>query len=368
MKIYKIAVFVIMSMFVFSVTAFSAEYESDYYDILTDGLSRETVEILEQSGLDSIDFEKILSAQPKDIVNFFKQTAKGNVIGPFKHFTLSSAVSVAVSVCFSYLSENEKKKKAVTLLVYSYIALSVCVPMSSLLSAGAAAIQMSSKFMFVFLPVLAGIIAAANNPMLALNYNTITLYLAEIISAFSSNLLLPFEGMVYAFVCVGSVSDTVRVNNFGKILKGCVTKTLSVLATVFTAFLSIKGILSNAADTVASKGAKLLVSSLVPIIGGSMSEAYGSIVNSLSLLKSSVGIFGIIIIAAINLPVVTELAFWSVSLTFSGIVADIFNLKNIADLYREISNVVKTFNVILLFCCMLFIVSTGILITIRNNA
>lgn len=367
MKTLKLLVLFLVLFFSFSITAQCEEYEEKYYDILSDELSDDAISILEESGLDSIDFEKILSAEPKDIINFFKNTAEGTLAGPLKHFVISLGISVIVSVCFSYLSEDEKKKNAVTLLVYSYIAVSVCVPMASLLSAGAAAISMSSKFMLAFLPILAGIIAAANNPLLALNYNAVTLYLAEAIALFSSNILVPFEGMFFALVCVSSVSDTMHVKNLGNIIKNSVTKTLSVLATIFVAVLSIKGILSNIADTVAVKGAKLLVSSIVPVIGGSMSDAYASIVNSLALLKSSVGVFGIIAIAAINLPVIFEMMFWGISLTCSAVVADIFNLKNAADFFRDISNVIKTFNAILIFCCMLFIVSTGILLTIKNS-
>ncbi len=372
MKAVKIILLTAVLIFSFSVSAHGEEdlvsdYSDEYYGILSDELSDEAVEILEESGFNSIDFEKILSAEPKDIISFFVNSAKGTISSPLKNFVTGAAVLVIVSMCFTYLSDDEKKKSAVTLLVYAYIALSVCVPMSSLLAAGASAIRMSSKFMLVFLPILAGIIAAANNPLLALNYNSITLYLAEGISAFSTNFLLPLEGMFFALVCISVVSDTMRVGNLAQTIKNSVTKALSVLATIFTAVLTIKGILSNIADTVAVKGAKMLVSSVVPIIGGSMSDAYAAIVNSLSLLKSSVGVFGIISLAAVNLPVIFELLFWSVSMTCSAIVADIFGLKSIAEFYREISNVIKTFNAILIFCCMLFIVSTGILLTIKNS-
>lgn len=372
MKTVKIIFLTVLLMFSFSVSAsceddMVSDYSKEYYEILSDELTDETLEILEESGINSIDFEKILSAEPKDIIDFFVNSAKGSLASPLKNFVTNAAILVIVGVSFSYLSEDEKKKKAVTMIVYAYTALTVCVPMASLLSAGAAAIRMSSKFMLVFLPILAGIIASAKNPLLALNYNSLTLYLAESLSVFASNFLLPLEGMFFALICVSVVSDTIHIKNLAGTVKNTVTKTLSVLATIFTAVLTIKGILSNIADSVAVKGAKMIVSSVVPIIGGSMSDAYAAVVNSLALLKSSVGVFGIAAIAAVNLPVITELLFWSASMTFSAVIADVFSLESIADFYREVSNVIKTFNAILIFCCMLFIVSTGILLTIKNS-
>ncbi len=374
MKTVKITFLVILLLLSFSVCAHGEEdkdilssYSREYYDLLSDKLTDETKEILENSGFDSIDFEKILSSEPRDIIDFFLNSAKGTLATPLKNFIVNAGVLVITGVCFSYLSEDEKKKNAVTLVIYAYIALSVCVPMKSLLSAGSAAIRISSNFMLTLLPILAGIIAAGNNPLLALNYNSVTLYLAEAISAFSSNFLVPLEGMFFSLVCVSVVSDTMRIKNLAEMIKNTVVKTLSVLASIFTAFLSIKGILSNIADSVTVKGVKMLVSSAVPIIGNSMSDAYATVVNSLLLLRSSVGVFGIVAICAINLPVVIELFLWSFSMTCSAVVSDVFGLKNIASFYRDISSVIKTFNAILIFCCVLFIISTGILLTIKNS-
>lgn len=373
MKYVKILFLCAVLTFSFSVNSLCAEkdmlseYSHEYYSVLSDELSDDALEILEKSGLNEIDFEKILAAEPKDILNFFITTAEGTIDSPLKNFILNSSLLVIIGISFSYLSDNEKKRRAVTILVYAYVALSVSVPMASLLSAGAAAIKMSSNFMLVFLPILAGIIAAANNPFLALNYNSITLYLAESVSSFSANFLLPLEGMLFALVCVSAVSDTMRIKNIAGIIKNSVAKTLSVLATVFVAVLSIKGILGSVADTVAVKGAKLLVSSIVPVIGGSMSEAYGAVVNSLLLLKSSVGVFGIAAIAAVNLPIIIELWLWSLSMFFSSVISDIFSLSEIASFFRDVSNVIKTFNVILIFSCVLFIISTGILLVIKNS-
>ncbi len=373
MKLVKILVVSVCLSLMFSFTAhcvdddFVSEYYDEYYDILSDELTDEALQILENSGFNEIDFEKILMAEPGDILNFFLESAEGKIQSPLKNFILNSAVVILVGVAFSYLSPDEKKKRAVTLVVYSYIALTVCVPMASLLSAGAAAIRLSSKFMLVFLPILAGIIAASGNPLLALNYNSLTLYFAEAVSTFSSNFLLPAEGMFFALVSVSAVSDTMRMKNIAVLIKNTVSKTLAILASLFTAVLSIKGILGSVADTVTVKGVKLIVSSAIPVIGGSMSDAYGAVVNSLLLLKSSVGVFGILAIAALNLPVIIELWLWSLSMTFSSIIADVFSLKEIAAYYRDVSDAIKTFNIILIFLCVLFILSTGILITIKNT-
>ncbi len=373
MRTVKICIFAILIFFTCSLTAFSedngdfSEFEKEYYNILKDSLSSSASDVLDEAGINSFSFEEILSSQPKDIADFFLGMAKGRINTPIKNFMFSCVVIVAVSVAFSYLSENEKKKKAVNLIVYTYISLSVIIPMSSLLSSGSAAIKTSSNFMLTLMPVLSGIVAAAKNPMLAVNYNSFAMYFAQIASSFASNILMPLEGMFFALICINISFDAMRIKNLSSIIKNTVTKTLVVLATIFVSILSVKGILSNAADTVTSKGAKMLVSSLVPVIGSSVSEAYATILNSLVLLKSSVGMFGITAIAVINLPVIIELFFWSLSLTASSVVANMFDLKSVASFYNDVSDTIKTFNAILVFCCVLFVISTGILLVIKNG-
>ena len=373
MKWLKSVVVCIIVVNIFSLNVVAEEkdeilkYEDIYYELFEEELSEETLMILEESGINKIDFESIVSAEPKDIYNFFKNTAQGTISGPLKNLVFNFAVMVLLSITFTYITENEKRKKSINILTFAYVALSVCIPMASVLSAGAAAIKMSSKFMILFLPVFAGIVAASGNPTLALNYNSFALYFAQAISSFSSNIILPFEAMIFALVSVNMVSDEMNVKNLAKTIKNGVVKVLSVSGAIFTAVLTVKGILSNIADTVTSKGAKVLVSSLIPVVGGSVSDAYGTIINSLLLLKSSVGVFGIIAIAAINLPIIIQLSLWSVSLSLSSVIGNMFGLNSIADYFKEVSDVIRIFNVIIIFCCVLFIISTGILLLIKNS-
>ena len=91
MKTVKIIFLTILLLFSFSVGAYGEEdilssYTEEYYDVLSDELTDETKEILEQSGFDSIDFEKILSSEPKDIIDFFLNTAKGTLDSPLKNY------------------------------------------------------------------------------------------------------------------------------------------------------------------------------------------------------------------------------------------------------------------------------------------
>ena len=239
--------------------------------------------------------------------------------------------------------------------------------MLSLLKTSAAIIDTSCKFMYAFLPILAGLIASCSNPVLAVSYNSLSLYLAEIISTFSNNILVPFMVTYFSLVMVGCMSEQINLYSMATFIKNTVVKTLSVLSSVFVMFMSLKGIFANTVDTLTVKGTKLIISSFVPVIGGAISDAFGAISGSLGLIKSTVGIIGIVCIVVINLPVILELTVWGFLLSCCAAFCETIGSAEVAKFLNGASNTLKTLNVILIFSAMLFVISTGILLTIRST-
>ena len=71
-----------------------------------------------------------------------------------------------------------------------------------------------------------------------------------------------------------------------------------------------KPAVNSSADTLTAKTARFIIGSSVPVAGGVLSEALGTVTASVTLLKSSVGIYGAAACAAILLPLITELLMW----------------------------------------------------------
>ncbi|MCL2513620.1 MAG: stage III sporulation protein AE, partial [Oscillospiraceae bacterium] len=140
---------------------------------------------------------------------------------------------------------------------------------------------------------------------------------------------------------------------------------LAFFGTVFAGLLTIKGFAANAADTVALKGAKFLIGSAVPVIGGIISEGLGSVMSSFSLIKTTVGVIGIIILVLINLPALIEMVLWWLTLATASFVSETLGLKNIAALLNSIASAVSMLTVFLLFNAFVFIVSTGVVLTFK---
>ena len=67
---------------------------------------------------------------------------------------------------------------------------------------------------------------------------------------------------------------------------------------IFTGYLTVTGVVGGSADQMQLKATKLTISGMVPVVGNIMADASETILVSAGLVKSAVGIYGLLAIAA----------------------------------------------------------------------
>lgn len=85
---------------------------------------------------------------------------------------------------------------------------------------------------------------------------------------------------------------------------------MSFVFTIFTAVLSLKSIFSSSVENVSSRAVRYTMSSFIPVVGGALSEAYRTVHGSVGVLKSGIGVFVIISIITVFIPVIIRLLLW----------------------------------------------------------
>jgi stage III sporulation protein AE len=69
---------------------------------------------------------------------------------------------------------------------------------------------------------------------------------------------------------------------------------LTVALLLYTGYLTIAGGVAAAADAATIKAAQMAISGMVPLVGGILSSASETVVSGATLLRSSIGIFGVL--------------------------------------------------------------------------
>ena len=225
-----------------------------------------------------------------------------------------------------------------------------------------------SVFMTTYIPVFSSVLASNANLSSAAGYYSVMFVLCEIITFTASNILLPFSGMVFALSIVSSVNGNLHLDGVIGSVKTAVKWLLTALMTIFTAVISIKGIAGAAADSVASRTVRFAASSFIPIVGGSVSEAYSTIYGSLGVIRSGVGLVGIAAVAVIALKPVITIAALRFVITLACAVNDLFGQKRTSSLLSGLSGVLSISMGIITAMSMIFIISTAVIMLTSMNS
>lgn len=334
---------------------------------ISQAIPDETVELLELLDIDTVDFDAIFNVKAEDCVAVAKKLLTGGLESPFKSLVRLIVIITLIAIFESFLPDDAGFRLTVEVVASLLCTLSVIEPLSTAITSAVASISVSETFMLTLIPLLTAIVSLSGNPTLALSFQSIAFAAAQIISGIAESVIVPIVGAVLALDVTASVMPTFSLSGLTDFIKKTITSVLSIGASVFMSFLGIKGVLANAADTVAGKGIKMIISSAVPVVGGALSEAYSGIMGSIVIVRSTVGIIGICIIALINLPSLIQLLFWIFALRFAAASADLFEQKAISAFLRALASSLTLLNVVLLFVAVLFILSTALLISLRTG-
>lgn len=230
------------------------------------------------------------------------------------------------------------------------------------------AISAAANFMLVFIPVLTGISAALGHTLTAAAVNSAILGCTQLFSQLAANFLAPLCGAILGVSTAGAVHPQLKLDKLGELIKKFVMWGLTLVMTVFMGVLSLQTAVSAASDNAAIKTAKFMVSQGVPIIGGTVSDAVNTLRSGLGILKSGVGVYGIIAAAVIIVPVLASLLCYWIATALAEALAEMFGLKELTALLKSCGAVVTIITAITFSVLIINTVAAIITLCMTGNA
>ena len=165
---------------------------------------------------------------------------------------------------------------------------------NSLIGMGREALEQMETFSKILLPTITAAAAAAGSPSGAVARQLATMLFSDILITLINRLLLP---LVYTYIAACVAYAAVGNEGLKRIagtLKWVVTSILTVVLLVFVGYLTVSGVIAGSTDAVTVKAAKFTMSSLVPVVGGILSDAAETVLAGAGILKNAVGVFGML--------------------------------------------------------------------------
>ncbi|MBQ7778732.1 MAG: stage III sporulation protein AE [Oscillibacter sp.] len=168
----------------------------------------------------------------------------------------------------------------------------------SLIGLGAETIRVLGKFSTALLPALAAAAAATGAGITASAQRVGTMVLVEVLMRLCGGLLVP---LVYCYIALLTASACLpgsRLAPLAEALKKTTVWLLTTALLLFTLYLSTVRIVSGAADAVAVRVAKAAISGTLPVVGGIISEVAETALAGAGMLRSAMGVGGMLAILA----------------------------------------------------------------------
>ncbi|MBO5937641.1 MAG: hypothetical protein J6Q79_08560 [Clostridia bacterium] len=340
--------------------------EDEIKNSLNDAIDGDVFDILKEIGIDSFDFDSIYNASLSGITEFFAETFTDKVRFCFGSFFELLSVVVLTGVITSLFKKDAEDN---FINIFGVIILTLlCVnTISDTLSSVVSVLQMSGKFMLSFVPIYTLIISLSGNPAGALTYNTFIVAFAEFISYVITSGVTDMLGVFFSLSISFSLNSAINVSRLISALNKAFTFILGLMASLFSGILSIKSILSASIDSVSVKGIRFLLGSLIPVIGSSISDAYSSLIGSINIIKGSVAVIGILVVVIINTPIIFETLAYCISFNILSYLADSLSASRVGDILRCFSCGIRVLLLVCVFEMFILIISTGILLSVKNG-
>lgn len=365
-----ITIFIIsISLIIISTVAVNAEEKAEESSFLYDlsgiynSLSDEAKQSLEDIGAASADPNTLSEISFNSIVAEILDLAGENVSSPLKGLISITALLLLSSILSAYKSTlNSDISTALNITTTLCITCAVAVPAISVINNTASVISTASNLMIAYIPIMVVIMATSGHAVSGASYYSMMLAAGEGVGQLSSKVIVPLLNMFLGLSITSSVSPDINLSGFINMFSKTIKWILGFGMTIFTAVLALKQLITSSLDDVSTRAVRFTLNSFIPIVGSALSDAYKTVLGSVGLLKSGVGVFVILSVAVVFLPVILQSIMWIFTLWIGKSTAEVLGLSQPAKLLEAINVVFSTMLAILLCIMSIYIISTAIVL------
>ncbi len=218
------------------------------------------------------------------------------------------------------------------------------------------AIKVASDFitrictmMNAMLPVMnALLISSGSLTQMGVNSTALMLYIT-VTENLMHTIFIPLSGALFALSTMSGVLRGINIGSFIGAMRRVMMRILSFSLMIFSFVLGIQTSLAGSADSLGMKTVRFALGNYVPIVGGAVSEAIGTVRAGLAHVKIMTGTFGIIVILLIVLPSLVSLILSRITLSLCHSVAELLECGPVSRILSEADSVLSVF---LALCAM----------------
>ena len=271
---------------------------------------------------------------------------------------------VALCGLFSAFEETSSQKNTRTILQLCFLLsglFAVLPGIYQVFSDAELHLQELSAFVTAILPALSGVLlsmGAVNS--FSLSGISLSMILS-FLSQFVLGMLFPFLKLSFTFDLFSIVTDNVGLSTFASKIKKGYLWLMGLSTTVILTVLAFQNVIASKTDSLSLRAFRFTAAGVVPIVGQTIAESSKTLLSSLDMLRSSVGILGVGVILLMLLPELFSLLFKKMIFDIAASMSDACGSKILSSVFHSASSVIGGVVALVSLADLLFALSFSML-------
>lgn len=278
---------------------------------------------------------------PKYILGVALDLLSGGLGGAFSLFALLVGMLALASLLSSFTEDliSGELKSAVNYAISICISGAVVGMQVSRIGAVSDFFKRLVVLMNSLIPIMGALYLSGGNTLGAALASSSLLVQINLIELGVSSLVIPAVSACLALTLADSlVSGESRLAGISGSIKRTLAFIFGLCSTLLMATLSAQNILASASDSAGARAVKFLAGNMIPVVGGTVGDTLRTLAASVKLMRSTVGVAGIVVLAFLLLPTIIELFLTRFVFNTAAAVGELLGCKSAVKLYREIAS------------------------------
>lgn len=351
--------------------AAAAEVEIFDEDIrrIHDTVPEEALLDMRELGVDGIALQDVSALTIGRVFTYIGGVLSEQLVGPLSALGMMIAAILIAAIfdAYHHSLRYSEMRTVMSVATSAFLVSAVAVPISSLLSDMVVVIRNATGMMKLYLPVMAGMMFFTGRRAEAGGYYATISVASQIVAQIADKVLGPLLHILLAVSVSSGISARVRLQGLCDDIYQF-AKWLAVFSmSIYVAVLNISALAAKAGDSVAERAVRLTLSSFIPIIGSSIAEAYRGIKGSIDILRSGLGIFVIIAIAVMFIPLIVRCSLWLVSVRLAKTVSQMLDVSSATVVLSAVGSMLSLLIALTVCVMTVFCVSSATLLSVGGG-
>ncbi len=321
-------------------------------DALTEGLDDEVTELLPKFSADGgVDFWDSLKTVLFGSLTSLRESYRSAL-------KLCAVLLAVATLCAVASTSQHHLADASTIAGALGLTVAVLSTFSAMIGLATQTVRDITDYSACFLPVMASATMMSGGVTSGSSLYAGTVLFSQLLMQLISKLLVPAVTVYLLLAMAEAALSNQMLSELRELVGWLISKSLRILMYIFIAYISLTGVLSGSSDAATLKATKAAISGMIPVVGNIVSDASESLIASATMLKSAVGMFGMLAVLGICLAPFLTVGTHYLMLKVTAAVSGTVGLKPHVKLLKSFSAAMGYLLAMCGVCALLLLIST----------